>query len=60
MTQALNALYPLNKQSFKAFLDTLFRLQNLGLVSNAPIANLDEFDFQKALFTLQTPIERNF
>ena len=49
MTQALNALYPLNKQSFKAFLDTLFRLQNLGLVSNAPIANLDEFDFQNSI-----------
>lgn len=49
MTQALNALYPPNKQSFKAFLDKSLSLQNLGLVSNAPIANLDEFDFSSSI-----------
>lgn len=49
MTQALNALYPPNKQSFKAFLDKSLSLQNLGLVSNAPIANLDDFDFQNSI-----------
>lgn len=49
MTQALNALYPPNKQSFKAFLDKSLSLQNLGLVSNAPIANLYEFDFSNSI-----------
>lgn len=49
MTQALNALYPPNKQSFKAFLDKSLSLQNLGLVSNAPIANLDGFDFSSSI-----------
>lgn len=49
MTQALNALYPPNKQSFKAFLDKSLSLQNLGLVSNAPIANIDEFDFSSSI-----------
>lgn len=49
MTQALNALYPLNKESFKAFLGESFRLRNLGLASNAPIANLNEFDFSNSI-----------
>ncbi|ETD22744.1 Eco57I restriction-modification methylase domain-containing protein [Helicobacter macacae] len=49
MTQALNALYPLNKENFKAFLGESFRLRNLGLASNAPIANLNEFDFLNSI-----------
>lgn len=49
MTQALNALYPLNKESFKVFLGESFRLRNLGLASNTPIANLNEFDFSNSI-----------
>ncbi|MGX3010097.1 Eco57I restriction-modification methylase domain-containing protein [Helicobacter sp. 23-1044] len=49
-------LYPVNQAHFKAFLDSNFALQNLGLASNAPLSkdenlikNLSDFDFANAI-----------
>ena len=44
----LNALYPPNKETFKAFLDKSFRLQNLGLAKQSN-ANANGFDFSNSI-----------